>query len=224
MSSFMKKIHDTLKETIVGTLSLCFKANNIIEKICWLLMWILGSIYMSMIISDQFESWNLNPTITSRKWIDLSEVDAPAITFCHQGNTRLEAADRLLQAAGTNNEKVKKLRNRFLKHSIEKLVHFDSNAYNGLRFEQDPKKIKKIYKENCNRDSSCDDCLCGHYNIAFSYAKKHNLTLEELYEKIFFNLNAEDNISNGLTKIWTDIKADTGDVYKVEFLDGELIK
>ena len=72
-------------------------------------MWILGSIYMSMIISDQFESWNLNPTISSRKWIDLSKVDAPAITFCHQGNTRLEIADRLLQAAGTNNEKVKKL-------------------------------------------------------------------------------------------------------------------
>ena len=85
-------------------------------------------------------------------------------------------------------------------------------------------KHKKIYKENCDWDSSCDDCLCGHYNIAYSYAKKHNLTLEELYEKIFFNLNAEDNISNGLTKIWTDIKADIGDVYKVEFLDGELMK
>ena len=95
------------------------------------------------------------------------------------------------------------------------------------RFQQDPKQIKKIYKEKClqdSADSACQDCLCDHYNIAFSYSKKHNLTIEELYEKIFFNLNAEDNISNGLTKIWTDIKADTGDVYKVEFLDGELIK
>ena len=168
MSSFMKKIHDTLKETIVGTLSLCFKANNIIEKICWLLMWILGSIYMSMIISDQFESWNLNPTITSRKWIDLSEVDAPAITFCHQGNTRLEAADRLLQAAGTSNEKVRRLRNKFLKHSVEKLLDFESRNWHSKvkRFKQYPLDIMKIYKNECHQDSvhdfACQDCICDH--------------------------------------------------------------
>ena len=230
MSSFMKKIHDTLKETIVGTLSLCFKANNIIEKICWLLMWILGSIYMSMIISDQFESWNLNPTITSRKWIDLSEVEAPAITFCHQGNTRLEVADRLLQAADENSVKVRKLRNRFLKHSVEKLLQAESMDWEwgkNSRFEQDPKKIKAIYKEKCHEDSAdsaCQDCLCDIYNIAFSFAKKHNLTIEEFYEKIFFNLNAEDNISSGLAKIWTDIKADTVELNKIEFLAGELVK
>ena len=116
MSTFIKTMHDALKETIVGTLSLCFIASNVIEKICWLVMWILGSIYMIMIISDQFESWNLNPTISSRKLIDLSEVEAPAITFCHQGNTRLEVADRLLQASGDNNEKVRKLQKRILKH------------------------------------------------------------------------------------------------------------
>ena len=116
-------MNETLKGTIVGTLSLCFKASNIIEKICWFLMWILGSIYVSVIIFDMFESWNLNPTISRRKWIDLSEVEAPAMTFCHQGNTRLEVADRLLQAAGENSVKVRKLRNGFLKHSMEQLMH-----------------------------------------------------------------------------------------------------
>ena len=198
-------MQDTLKETIVGTLSLCFNANNIIEKICWLLMYILGSIYMIMIISDQFESWNLNPTISSRKLIDLSEVEAPAITFCHQGNTRLEAADRLLQASGDSNEKVRKLRNRFLKHAVEKLLQAESIDWGWgyySRFEQNPKKIKAIYKEKCHQDSAdsaCQDCLCDIYDIAFSFAKKHNLTIEELYEKMFLNLNAEDNVFNGLT-------------------------
>jgi hypothetical protein len=227
MSTFIKTIHDALKETIVGTLSLCFIASNVIEKICWLVMWILGSIYMIMIISDQFESWNLNPTISSRKLIDLSEVEAPAITFCHQGNTRLEVADRLLQAAGDNNGKVRKLRNRFLKHSVEKLLHLESIDWLGFsRFEQNPKKIKAIYKEKCHQDSAdsaCQDCLCDIYNIAFSFAKKHNLTIEELYEKLFFILNAEDNISNGLTKIWTDIRANTSEIYKIDFSDGELV-
>ena len=220
-------MHDTLKETIVGTLSLCFNATNIIEKICWLLMWILGSIYMTMIISDQFESRSLNPTISSRKLIDLSEVEAPAITFCHQGNTRLEAADRLLQASGDSNEKVRKLRNRFLKHSVEKLLQVESMKWGkDSRFEQDPQKIKTIYKGKCHQDSAdsaCQDCLCDIYDIAFSFAKRHNLTIEELYEKIFFNLNAEDNISNGLTKIWTDIRADTSEMYKIDFSDGELV-
>ena len=227
MKSFIKTIHDALKETIVGTLSLCFIANNIIEKICWLVMWILGSIYMIMIISDQFESWNLNPTISSRKLIDLSEVEAPAITFCHQGNTRLEAADRLLQASGDSNEKVRKLRNRFLKHSVEKLLRDESMKWGkNSRFEQDPKKIKTIYKGKCHQDSAdsaCQDCLCDIYNIAFSFAKKYNLTVEELYEKIFFDLNAEDNISNGLTKIWTDIRANTTEIYRIDFSDGELV-
>ena len=141
-------MHETLKETIVGTLSLCFNATNIIEKICWLLMWILGSICMSMLISDQFKSWHLNPTISSRKWINLSEVEAPAITFCHQGNTRMEVADRLLQAAGDDNEKVRKLQIRFLKHSVEYLLWSD------FRFVQDPGTIKGIYMDNCHQSDS----------------------------------------------------------------------
>ena len=54
---------------------------------------------MSMVVFDQIESWSLNPIISSRKWVKLSEVDFPAITFCHQGNTRLEFAERLLSSA-----------------------------------------------------------------------------------------------------------------------------
>ena len=94
------------------------------------------------------------------------------------------------------------------------------------RFEQVPKKIKTIYKEKCHQDSAdsaCQDCLCDIYDIAFSFAKKHNLTIEEMYEKIFFNLNAEDNISNGLTKIWTDIRATTSEIYQIDFSDGEFV-
>ena len=174
-----------------------------------------------MIISDQFESWNLNPTISSRKLIDLSEVEAPAITF------RLEAADRLLQASGDSNEKVRKLRNRFLKHSVEKLLQVESMKWGkDSRFEQEPKKIKTIYKGKCHQnsaDSACQDCLCDIYDNAFSFAKKHNLTIEELYEKIFSDLNGEENISNGLTKIWTDIRAETSEIYKIDFSDGELL-
>ena len=51
------------------------------------------------------------------------------------------------------------------------------------------------------------------------------MTIEELYENIFYNLNGEDNIFNGLTKMWIDIKSNSGETYKIdEFLDGELVK
>ena len=48
-----------------------------------------------------------------------------------------------------------------------------------------------------------------------------NLTIDKLYEKVFLDLNAQDNTSDGLTKIWTDIKADTDEIYKIDFSDGE---
>ena len=67
-------MHGTLKDTIVGTLDLCFRATNNFEKVFWLLLGILGSIFMSFIFIDLFESMKLNPTMSSRTWVDTSKV------------------------------------------------------------------------------------------------------------------------------------------------------
>ena len=117
--SFIKSGYDIYKDTIVGSLSLCFNATNIIEKICWFLIGIFGTICMSIVVLDQIESWSLNPIIASRKLIKLSEVDFPAITFCHQGNTRMELAERMLNVADQKDSKVRQLRSLFLKNSVE---------------------------------------------------------------------------------------------------------
>ena len=45
MGTFSNILQGTFKDTIVGTLNLCFMANNIIEKVCWLLMGIIGTIW-----------------------------------------------------------------------------------------------------------------------------------------------------------------------------------
>ena len=60
----------------------------------------------------------------------------------------MEVADRLLQAAGDDNEKVRKLQTRFLKHSVEYLLWSD------FRFVQDPGTIKGIYMDNCHQSDS----------------------------------------------------------------------
>ena len=74
MGSFWKVMHGTLKDTIVGTLDLCFRATNNIEKVCWLLLGVLGSICMAFIVIELFESMKLNPTMSSRSWVETSKI------------------------------------------------------------------------------------------------------------------------------------------------------
>ena len=122
MTSLGKNLLLYIKETTVGSLRLCFDAFYIIEKLFWLSVGITGAIFMSVIVYDQIRSWHLNPIMSTRKWVNLSEVDFPAITFCHQGNTRLELPERLVKAAGNNGSKIRRLRNLFLKTSIGYLI------------------------------------------------------------------------------------------------------
>ena len=72
MGYIVKVLTNTFKETTVGTLNYSLNATNLIEKLCWFLMWIFGSILTFMIISDQLDSWKRNPTISTRKWVNLS--------------------------------------------------------------------------------------------------------------------------------------------------------
>ena len=43
--------------------------------------------------------------------------------------------------------------------------------------------------------------MCNYYNIGFGYAKDHNFTMEEVYEKILLDLRSEKNVGTGLTNI-----------------------
>ena len=193
-------IKDIFKETTIGSLKLCFNATHFIEKLCWLLMGILGTIFMSFVIISQIESWSLNPVISSRNWVDLAKVEFPAITFCHQGNTRMEVVERLIQAADESSLKIRHLRSVTLKNALEYLIQ-DPKTY-----VQYPSTISNNYYKKCTQESTgydCigNDCLCRHYNIAFGFAKDHNLTIEEIYEKIYHDLESEFEISTGLKNI-----------------------
>ena len=70
-------------------------------------MGLMGTIGIFVFIANQMDSWNVNPIMTKRKWVDLSKNDLPAITFCHQGNTRMAFAERLIQAANEKSPKAK---------------------------------------------------------------------------------------------------------------------
>ena len=136
MNAHIKNSFSVLKETAVAGLKFCLNSNNVVEQIFWSIIGLLGLFGMSCLFFIQIESWSSNPIIVSRKWVDLQEVEFPAITFCHQGNTRLEVADRLLQAIDEKSPKIRALRSLFLKHSLEYLV--EKNEVKGELIERKP--------------------------------------------------------------------------------------
>ena len=109
MKDHIEKSLSILKETAIAGLKFCIIASHKFEKIFWILVGILGIAGMSILFFIQIQSWKMNPIISTRKRIDLSEVELPAITFCHQGNTRTEITDRLIQAADEKSPKFRQL-------------------------------------------------------------------------------------------------------------------
>ena len=94
MISKIKQKFDFLKDTAVSGLKFLYDANTVPEKIFWSILDLIGFAIIIYLIFSQIETLGMNPIMSSRRWVDLSEIDFPAITFCHQGNTRMEVAER----------------------------------------------------------------------------------------------------------------------------------
>ena len=60
----------------------------------------------------------------------------------------------------------------------------------------------------------CEDCSCRYYDIGFGYAMDHNITVNQVYEKIFNDLKAHDDISTGLKDI-RNLMANSGSKYNI---------
>ena len=93
MSTRLQMIFDELRN--ITTVDLAFKAGCILEKLLWVTIGIIGTIWASVFISSQFELWNESPWLTTRAHVHLSEVKYPAITFCSDGATKYAVAERL---------------------------------------------------------------------------------------------------------------------------------
>ena len=194
MTSLGKNLLLYIKETTVGSLRLCFDAFYIIEKLFWLSVGITGAIFMSIIVYDQIRSWHLNPIMSTRKWVNLSEVDFPAITFCHKGNTRLELPERLVKAAGNNGSKIRRLKNLFLETSVGYLINSLDNVY-----LKEPKDVSNNYDNYCSNSSLIPSCKM--YDYVFGYAQVHNISIKQVYKEIYNELGDEDDITDGLIEI-----------------------
>lgn len=212
MTSLGKTIWIYLRETTIGSLKLCFDAYFIIEKIFWSLLGITGAIFMSAIVYDQIRSWHLNPIMSTREWIKLSEVDFPAITFCHRGNTRMELAERLLKAAEDKGPRMRRIRNLFLRNSVESMMSELSGPYN--LGSQD---VSLGYQTYCP-SSVASSLYCDAFDGVFGYAKDQNITMELVYDEIYNKLLFEDDITQGLITIRETLRNSSTKFNIIEYL------
>ena len=213
----LKNSFVSLKGTAIGSLKFFFDATHIVEKILWVSMGILGTVFMSFFVASQVDSWGSNPILPTRKWIDLSKVDFPAITFCHQGNTRMAFVERMIQAADERSPKMKTLRNLFLKNSVEHMIKEWSDEY-----INNPEDLSIAYHfYNCASKLLDSGKWCKLLNFGFGYAKNHNISVKQVYDNIYSHLMTYDDISTGLTKIGNTMEKSSS-LYNIsEFLDSK---
>ena len=79
------------KETLVQslkrifTIELASNASSLIEKVLWLLIAVIGSIWGYYFIKSLIDTWIESPLIISKGNVDLTDLKYPAITFCSKG-------------------------------------------------------------------------------------------------------------------------------------------
>ena len=79
-------------------------------------------------------------------------------------------------------------------------------------YQQYAPGIFETYYAICSQGerNDCKDCFCYYYDLAFGYAKDHNLTLENVYDQIYSDLLVEDSISSGLSNIRNKMESNSG--------------
>ena len=90
----LQKLNEELKSNVTF-LELASQANCILEKLFWIAIGLIGASWTLSFIAIQFISWNDNQFLVTKKSMDLSEIDYPAITICSPASTKYGIVERL---------------------------------------------------------------------------------------------------------------------------------
>ena len=67
----------------ITTIDLAFKSGNIVEKITWMIILVIGTFWACYFIQLQFQIWAEQPSIvTTAENVKLSDLNYPAMTIC----------------------------------------------------------------------------------------------------------------------------------------------
>ena len=79
----------------IKSFDLISKSATVFEKIVWGAVFIVGIIWATFFMVNEFQTWQVNPSIIRHKKLQLSDIPYPAITFCSQSSTKFAIAERL---------------------------------------------------------------------------------------------------------------------------------
>ena len=79
----------------IQTVGSVFRAENLLEKLFWALIGILGIAWAFHFLPNQYSLWTNNPAIISLKNVPLSDLNYPSLTLFPNGITKYAIAERL---------------------------------------------------------------------------------------------------------------------------------
>ena len=84
MDKSKAKFKDRLRNQLNNFTSINFvaKATNAIEKLLWISIAIIGTIWIGYTMYTQIKNWNEFPVLQTKGTLDLSNMTFPAVTFC----------------------------------------------------------------------------------------------------------------------------------------------
>ena len=88
---------EKIKEELLNitSLNLISHSKNIVEKILWAAIAIIGSIFIFDVVYTQVQYWEDHPSVTSLQMMKLDDFKLPAVTFCHKGLQKYSIVERL---------------------------------------------------------------------------------------------------------------------------------
>ena len=95
-----KNDRETLIQSLkrIITLELASIASSSIEKVLWLLIAVIGTIWGYYFMKSLIDTWIESPLIISKGNVDLTDLKYPAITLCSKGTAIIVSSNSLLTA------------------------------------------------------------------------------------------------------------------------------
>ena len=203
-----------IKEEFHGFTSvrLIHATQNVLEKIFWISIAIVGTIWIGDLFINQVNYWNENPVLVTKGTKALSEITAPAVTFCHKGVLKYSLVENLVNILDINKtipSEIFQIRNEAIKVNAEFLVKNLNLKKEGLCALT--KNAKGMWTSIGHLNGKCEEFTKKLY----VFSMKSNMNFEQIHDMIF-DLIEQQKLMNLTEAILTfnsglDFKSNTFD-------------
>ena len=125
----MEKVWKELRN--ITTIDLAFQAKNILEKILWVIIGIIGTVWVFYFIGVQFKFWAQHPYHVTKGDFKLADINYPAITICSKGSTKYGIAERLGNYIDSSKVRLKDFPVKLLLLYAASFTDFQNHYYYG---------------------------------------------------------------------------------------------